>query len=387
MTSNAFQIQNFYKEGKTDYFTILAPNGATIDFAGQVPEYFALTHFDRISTCLNCMGLKWCGVIMGMCANCGIDTGAQKGFINYGQECEDASHTNLPSVFDKDQYLANDWDLKRVGDKSFENTIYIMVDELSDHLLYKFGYEKRTAILGLRAYLRSLDHDPRQAIMRINEAWDIPEEELHGRNWANLYWANLFGPHYDENDYIGSDDEERQRETQEEEERQCEASSQSSTDYSSMPALIPILEENRWSHRDQQFSDYTPERKRRNMTRTDTEYHYGLDHTHSTSSTEYNQKTSACKQASVFLQTPSVTTIDAQGVQSLNYDFVYDSQQNYPEEDYHINLSDRRRGASLDTDDDAVSEISNCDVGEVDNANLTAEQQDKIYQDYDDACK
>jgi hypothetical protein len=345
MTSNAFQIQNFYKEGKTDYFTILAPNGATIDFAGQVPEYFALTHFDRISTCLNCMGLKWCGVIMGMCANCGLDTGAQKGFINYGQECEDASHTNLPSVFDMGQYLHEFEDLTKIGDKSFENTIYIMVDELSDHLLYKFGHEKHTAILGLRAYLRSLDHDPRQAIMRINDAWDIHEEELYGRNWANL-----FGPHYDENDYIGSDDEDPQhidydykmtnaRETQEEEERQCEASSQSSTSYSSMPSLIPIL------------------------IRTDTEYHYGLD------------------------QTLSVTTIDAQGVQSLNYDFVYDSQQNYPEEDYHINLSDRRRGASLDTDDDAVSEISNCDVGEVDNANLTAEQQDKIYQDYDDACK
>jgi hypothetical protein len=266
------------------------------------------------------MGLKWCGVIMGMCANCGIDTGAQKGFINYGQECEDASHTNLPSVFDMGQYLHKFEDLTKIGDKSFENTIYIMVDELSDHLLYKFGYEKRTAILGLRAYLRSLDHDPRQAIMRINEAWDIPEEELHGRNWTNLHWANLFGPHYDENDYIGSDDYDYKmtnaRETQEEEEHQCEASSQSSTDYSSMPALIPIL------------------------TRTDTEYHYGLDQNESES-----------------------------------------------EVDYHMYLSDRRRGASLDTDDDAVSEISNCDVGEVDNANLTAEQQQQIEQAIDDACK
>ena len=350
MTSNAFHIQHFYKEGKTEYYTILAPNGATIDFAGQVPEYFALTHFNRISKCLNCMGLKWCGVIMGMCANCGLDTGAQKGFINYGQECEDVSHTNLPSVFDKGQYLHKFWDLTKIGDKCFENTIHIMVDKLYDHLLYKFGDEKRTSILGLRAYLRSLDHDPRQAIMRINEACDIPEEELHGRNWANL-----FGPHYDANgDYIGSDDDDNDedplhidydykmtnaRETREEEERQCEASSQSSIDYSPVPALIPIL------------------------TRTDTEYHYGLD------------------------QTLSDAAIDAQGVQSLNYDFVYDSQQNYSEEDYHINLSDRRRGASLDTDDDAVSEISNCDVGEVDNANLTAEQQDKIYQDYDDACK
>ena len=274
MTSNAFQIQNFYKEGKTDYFTILAPNGATIDFAGQVPEYFALTHFNRISTCHNCMGLKWCGVIMGMCANCGIDTGAQKGFINYGQECEDVSHTNLPSVFDKGQYLHKFWDLTKIGDKCFENTIYIMVDKLSDHLLYKFGDEKRTAILGLRAYLRSLDHDPRQAIMRINDAWDIHEEELYGRNWANLHWANLFGPHYDENDYIGSDDDDNDenplhidydykmtnaRETQEEEERQCEASSQSSIDYSPMPALIPIF------------------------TRTDTEYHYGLDQNESES--------------------------------------------------------------------------------------------------------
>jgi hypothetical protein len=201
---------------------------------------------------------------------------------------------------------------------------------LSDHLLYKFGHEKHTAILGLRAYLRSLDHDPRQAIMRINEACDISEEELHGRNWANL-----FGPHYDANgDYIGSDDDDTEcdndedplhidydykmtnaRETQEEEERQCEASSQSSTDYSSIPALIPIL------------------------TRTDTEYHYGLDQNESES-----------------------------------------------EVDYHMYLSNRRRGASLDTDDDAVSEISNCDVGEVDNAHLTAEQQDQIYQVIEDAC-
>jgi hypothetical protein len=105
------------------------------------------------------------------------------------------------------------------------------------------------------------------------------------------------------------------RETQEEEERQCEASSQSSTDYSSIPALIPIL------------------------TRTDTEYHYGLDQNESES-----------------------------------------------EVDYHMYLSNRRRGASLDTDDDAVSEISNCDVGEVDNAHLTAEQQDQIYQVIEDAC-
>ena len=330
MTSNTFQIQNFYKEGKTEYYTILAPNGATIDFAGQVPEYFALTHFNRISKCLNCIGLKWCGVIMGMCANCGLDTGAQKGFINYGQECEDVSHTNLPSVFDMGQYLHEFDDLTKIGDKSFENTIYIMVDELSDHLLYKFGHEKHTAILGLRAYLRSLDHDPRQAIMRINDAWDIHEEELYGRNWANLHWANLFGPHYDENDYIGSDDDDNDenplhidydykmtnaRETQEEEERQCEASSQSSIDYSPMPALIPIF------------------------TRTDTEYHYGLDQNESES-----------------------------------------------EVDYRMYLSDRRRGASLDTDDDAVSEISNGDVGEVDNANLSAEQQDQIYQVIEDAC-
>ena len=105
------------------------------------------------------------------------------------------------------------------------------------------------------------------------------------------------------------------RETQEEEERQCEASSQSSIDYSPVPALIPIL------------------------TRTDTEYHYGLDQNESES-----------------------------------------------EVDYRMYLSDRRRGASLDTDDDAVSEISNCDVGEVDNAHLTAEQQDQIYQVIEDAC-
>ena len=201
MYSNTFGIQHFYKEGKTDYFTVQAPNGDKLHFAGQVREYFAVKHFNRISNCLNCVNLKWCGVIMGMCANCGLDTGAQKGFINFGQECEDETHAHLPSVFDKGQYLYKCWDLKQVGDKYYENTIRIMADGLTDYLLEKFGVEKLSAILGLRAYLRSLDHEPREAIARLNEMWHIPEDQLYCRNWAAL-----FGPHFDENgDYIGSD--------------------------------------------------------------------------------------------------------------------------------------------------------------------------------------
>jgi hypothetical protein len=75
-----------------------------------------------------------------------------------------------------------------------------MTNELHDYLLDKFGNEKLSAVFGLCDYLRSLDHEPREAIMRINEAWVISEEQLYGRNWAHL-----FEPHFDENgDYIGS---------------------------------------------------------------------------------------------------------------------------------------------------------------------------------------
>jgi|Laugresubdmm15sn_1035100.scaffolds.fasta_scaffold01656_10 hypothetical protein len=180
-------ISYFYKEGDVEYYTAHISTGGEVDFAGQVPEYFAAKYAKRILECKNCMGLKWNGVIVCMCANCGLDTGEQKGLINYGQECEDASHSELPSVFEEGQYLFNHWDLKKIGDQSFENTIYIYVDELSDHLLDKFGIEKETAILGLRSYLRSLDHEPRLAILRINESFNIPEEQLYDRNWVNLF--------------------------------------------------------------------------------------------------------------------------------------------------------------------------------------------------------
>ena len=183
----ASSICHFYKEGSVEYYTVHISKGGEVDFAGQFPEYLAVKYAEKILNCKNCMGLKWNGVIMCMCANCGLDTGEQKGLINYGQECEDASHSELPSVFEEGQYLFNHWDLKKIGDQSFENTIYIYADELSDHLLYKFGIEKETAILGLRGYLRSLDHDPRLAILRINESWNIPEEQLYDRNWVNLF--------------------------------------------------------------------------------------------------------------------------------------------------------------------------------------------------------
>jgi hypothetical protein len=200
MTSTtAFKICYAYKEGKTDYFTLHSPIGKELHFASQVPVYFALKYAERILSCNNCLHYGfWCGTCIGMCVNCGFDTGAQRGFAYYGQECE---NTNLPSVFDKGQYLYKCWDLKKVGDKTYKNTINIMANELQDYLLDKFGNEKLGAIFGLCDYLRSLDHEPREAIMRINKAWVISEKQLYGRNWAHL-----FGLYFDENcDYIGSD--------------------------------------------------------------------------------------------------------------------------------------------------------------------------------------
>ena len=325
-----------YKEGKTKCYDVSTRTG-DITFSGRCPEYFALEHGERILNCINCIKYgSLNGHQFAMCVNCGEETGAQRGFINFAQECDDETSFHRPSVFDT--YLSDkyDWNLTQIGDKLRENTIHNMVYELYDYLCEKFGYEEEIDIRGLCDYLFSLDHNPKEAFYRINEARDIPYEQLYDRNWAYL-----FGPHFDSNDdYIGDHDDDTEcdtnenplhvdydykmtnaretQETQEEEERQCEASSQSSTHYSSMPALIPIL------------------------TRTDTEYHYGLDQNDSES-----------------------------------------------EVDYRMYLSDRRRGASFDADDDdddAVSEISNGDVGEVDNAHLTAEQQDKIYQVIEDAC-
>ena len=201
-TTTDYTIRYAYNGGKTDYFTLLSPTGEELHFAGQVPVHFARKYAERILTCENCLHYGfWGGTCIGMCTNCGLDTGAQRGFANYGQECDWESRAHLPSVFDKGQYLHKDWDLKRVGDKFYKNTIHIMVNELHDYLLNEFGTGKLEAVFGVCDYLRSLDHEPREAIMRINEVWHIPKEQLYNRNWTTF-----FGPHFDENgDYIGSD--------------------------------------------------------------------------------------------------------------------------------------------------------------------------------------
>ena len=124
----------------------------------------------------------------------------------------------------------------------------------------------------------SLDHNPREAFYRINEAKGIPYEQLYDRNWAYL-----FGPHFDsEDDYIVDDDEEDE--------------------------ININFEEPCKSH----------EETRPVLMRTDTEYHYG-----------------SC-----------------------------DSEVGDSEVDYVMYLSDRRRGMSIDSneDEDAVSEISVCEV-------------------------
>uniref|UniRef100_A0A6C0ETZ7 Uncharacterized protein n=1 Tax=viral metagenome TaxID=1070528 RepID=A0A6C0ETZ7_9ZZZZ len=347
MTSQAFSMRNVYKEGRREYYELISYTGKKIDFAGQVPEYFAMKYFFRILGCANCQTYGyWGGCCIGMCANCGFETGTQKGFLNYGQEYEYKSTTHLPSVFDEGQYLSKDWDLKRVGDKSFVNTIGIMVDELYEHLLYRFCDEKQPAIIGLCDYLRSLDHEPRQAILRINEMRNIPEELLVGRNWA---------------DFDASDDNEDELIDE--------------TDYSSLPDLIPVL------------------------TRTDTEYHYGL---------EENVDTA---QVAKRVEVVRLYSLRNDGASRRNMD-DHDSES---EVDYRMYLSDRRRAASFDTDDDAVSrgcngtiaqqreqgvvadpeygtqveysEISNCVVENVDFSMLTQEQQEKIDKVIDDACK
>ena len=177
-----------YKEGKLDYFVIRTPKSGDIYFAGQVPLYFAVKYAEKILACENCQNYAfWGGLCIGMCANCGFETSTQKGFLNYGQEYEYKSCSHLPSVWDT--YLADEWDLTRIGDKTIVNTVWIMVEDLFNNLLYKFGDEKRSAIHGLCDYLRSLDHDPRQAISRMNELRDIPEEELCGRNWVQ-FWSD-----------------------------------------------------------------------------------------------------------------------------------------------------------------------------------------------------
>ena len=285
-----------YDKGETKCYDVSTRTG-DITFSGKCPEYFALEHAERILNCINCIKYgSLNGHQFAMCVNCGEDTGAQRGFINFGQECDDETCFHRPSIFDT--YLCDkyDWNLTKIGDKLRENTIYNMVYELYEYLGDKFGYEEECAIRGLCEYLFSLDHNPKEAFYRINEARDIPYEQLYDRNWAYL-----FGPHFDSNDdYNGGDDDD-------------DGGDEGKDDYSSLPDLIPVL------------------------SRTDTEYHYGLD-----------QK---------------------------------DSES---EVDYVMYLSNRRRGTSID---DAVSEISNCDVEEVDFSKLTAAQQEHIDQVIDDACK
>ena len=187
MTStNAFTIRPSNKEGKTDYFVVQISTGKELEFAGQVPEDFALKHAAIIFSCANCMNYTWCGVFISMCANCGLKTGAQRGLINYGQECEG---THMSSVFDSGQYLGK-CDLAHIGDKKIVNTIGILVDNLYKKLLDKFGDEKMSAIHDLCEYLRSLDNEPRMAISRINKSmYDIAEENLYDRG---LWWDNFF---------------------------------------------------------------------------------------------------------------------------------------------------------------------------------------------------
>ena len=267
-----------YEKGETKCYDVSTRTG-DLTFSGKCPEYFALKYGEIILNCINC--LKY-GSLNGhqfaMCVNCGEDTGAQRGFSNFGQESDDETSFHRPSVFDTYLSDKDDWGLTRIGDKMRENTIQNMVYELYNYLCEKFGYEEEPTIRGLCDYLFSLDHNPKEAFYRINEAMGIPYEQLYDRNWAYL-----FGPHFDsEDDYIVDDDEEDE--------------------------ININFEEPCKSH----------EETRPVLMRTDTEYHYG-----------------SC-----------------------------DSEVGDSEVDYVMYLSDRRRGMSIDSneDEDAVSEISVCEV-------------------------
>jgi hypothetical protein len=63
----------------------------------------------------------------------------------------------------------------------------MIVDELYMNLIAKFGSEKQALIVGLCDYLRSLKHNPREAIARINESRDMSKDELDTRNWAHFW--------------------------------------------------------------------------------------------------------------------------------------------------------------------------------------------------------
>jgi hypothetical protein len=293
-----------YEKGETKCYDVSTRTG-DITFSGKCPEYFALEHAEVILNCINCIKYgSLNGHQFAMCVNCGEDTGAQRGFSNFCQESDDETSFHRPSVFDT--YLADkdDWGLTRIGDKMRENTIQNMVFELYNYLCEKFGYEEEPTIRGLCDYLFSLDHNPKEAFYRINEAMGIPHEQLYDRNWAYL-----FGPHFDsEDDYIVDDDEEDEININFEE--LCKA----------------------------------PEETRPVMMRTDTEYHYG----------------------------------------SCNSE-VGDS-----EVDYFMFLSDRRRGMSIDSneeeDEDAVSEISVCEVeSQQEQLQEQEQEQEQIVQVMEDA--
>ena len=214
MTSLDYQknfknIQWFYENGSLKYFNVptLGVIGGEVAFTGKFPVDWALKYAKRISTCMNCLEYAfWCGECIGMCENCGEETGTQKGFGKYFKEADNESSANRPSVFN--MYLKKDWNLEHIGDKSYVNTIKKLVDTLILDLTRKFGPDKQTAILGLANYLRSLHNKPREALLRIEKLNDIPEDQLYNRNWANLW-----GPHYNsDGEYIGYEEEEDEEE-------------------------------------------------------------------------------------------------------------------------------------------------------------------------------
>ena len=313
MTSSVSYV---YKEGNLDYFMIRTPKSGDIYYAGQVPLYFAVKYAEKILECGNCyVTAFWCGLCIGMCSNCGLETGTQKGFINNGQECENDSHSHLPSVWKS--YLSNDWDLKRIGDKNIVNTISIMVDELCEHLFYKFGYEPQPAVHGLADYLRSLDHDPRWAILRINEMRDIPKEELYGRNWAQ----------FDANSFTDV------------------------TELSPSPSLALRL---------------APDCERDNETTITDDYRIRRDDT----THEYYEGPITFAS---FTKDPPIPPVLTRTDTEYHYGLPYQ------------NDSDEASGETCVVyEDDIVSEISDCDVEECDFSKLTQEQQDEIYKVIDE---
>ena len=179
--------RRIYKKGETECYDASTPIGH-LTFSGKCPEVFALKYAETILKCSDCLKYaRWNNHQMGICSYHGRETGCQKGFNNYAEELDDESSADRPSVFNT--YLKNDWNLKRIGNVSQFDTIGMMVDELIVYLNEKFGDEKTDDIIGLADYLRSLNHNPREAIFRIRDLMYIPEEQLYDRNWAYLWGA------------------------------------------------------------------------------------------------------------------------------------------------------------------------------------------------------